>query len=171
MHTVSSLLTVRPAARSNRFRRSSSRRGVFSNIDVTIYNPGRLRSPVSAMMLVPISGPDISPSVILSSWPYRRRTQAKRGRCGRIPMDSGVATPCPWPGEIKHRRRPGRRQCLLVVPTYCHWPIPHLALVGAVHRRIGAVAGESRWTAASRPHGPGVAVSNTSGIISAVYVD
>mgnify|MGYP000046266425 CR=1 FL=1 len=107
-----------------------------------------------------------------TSRPGRRRTQAKRGRCGRIPMDSGVATPCPWPGEIKHRRRPGRRQCLLVVPTYCHWPIPHLALVGAVHRRMGAVAGESRWTAASRPHVPGPVKSSTAdgrGAVSASW--
>lgn len=66
-------------------------------------------------------------------------------------MDSGVAAPWPWPGGIKHRRRPGSPSVFLGGPDVLPLADLRLALVDVVHRRIGAVAGGSRWIAASRP--------------------
>lgn len=108
----------------------------------------------------------VSRGLIASGGAVSSRQESSRTR-RRIPMDSGVAAPWPWPGGIKHRRRPGSPSVLLGGPDVLPLADLRLALVDVVHRRIGAVAGGSRWIAASRPHGPGVAVSNTSAIRSA----
>lgn len=97
----------------------------------------------------------VSCGLIASGGAVSSRQESSRTR-RRITMDSGVAAPWPWPGGIKHRRRPGSPSVLLGGPDVLPLADLRLALVDVVHRRIGAVAGGSRWIAASRPHGPGV---------------